>query len=76
MTKLARLVRKIRACESEATAHLLLATYLEPYAKEHALVDELCTAVDNAEADIGGSRPVRQILGELGPAWDAVEAKR
>jgi len=32
---------------------------------------ELCSAVDLAEEDIGGSRSVREILADLGPAVDA-----
>lgn len=36
-----------------------------------AITDEYCTAVDNAADDIGGSRPLIDILGELGPAVDA-----
>ena len=35
------------------------------------VADELCDAVDNAADDIGGSRPVNDILAELGPAVDA-----
>lgn len=37
------------------------------------LAEELCTAVDLAEEDIGGARPMKDILGELGPAVDRVE---
>lgn len=36
------------------------------------LAGELCDAVDAAEEDIGGHRPIRTILGELGPAVDRV----
>lgn len=36
------------------------------------LASELCTAVDNAEKDIGGSRRTTDILADLGPACDAV----
>jgi hypothetical protein len=35
------------------------------------LADELTNAIDLAEEDIGGARPVKDILGELGPAVDA-----
>lgn len=38
------------------------------------LADELCTAVDNETDDIGGSRPSREIIAELGPAVDAALA--
>jgi hypothetical protein len=37
------------------------------------LASELCSAVDAAEEDIGGCRPVNDILAELGPAVDAAE---
>lgn len=36
-----------------------------------ALADELCAAIENSEADIGGSRQMDKILAELGPAVDA-----
>lgn len=39
--------------------------------KAARLASELCTAIDNGEKDIGGSRPVRDILAELGPTCDA-----
>jgi hypothetical protein len=32
------------------------------------LADELCTAIESAEHDIGGSRSMRDIIGDLGPA--------
>ena len=32
--------------------------------------DELCVAVDRAAEDIGGSRPTREILADLGPATE------
>jgi hypothetical protein len=35
------------------------------------LADELTNAIDLAEEDIGGARPIKTILGELGPAVDA-----
>jgi hypothetical protein len=41
---------------------------------EHALVNELLSAIEAAEADIGGFRPMAEIIGELGPAYEAVEA--
>ena len=34
------------------------------------LADELCVAVDCAEEDIGGPRPIIEILRALGPAVD------
>lgn len=34
------------------------------------LTDELLTAVECAEDDVGGSRPTAEILGELGPAQE------
>ena len=34
------------------------------------LADELCVAVDLAADDIGGSRPINEILRDLGPAVD------
>ena len=40
------------------------------------LADELCTAVDNAGEDIGGSRPIMEILQDLGPAVDAALGRR
>lgn len=40
------------------------------------LSEELCTAIDLAEEDIGGARPIKDILGELGPAVDAAAALR
>lgn len=36
----------------------------------HAITDELCNAIDNGAEDIGGSRPIKEILSELGPAVD------
>lgn len=42
---------------------------LEAVAK---LAGELCDAVDAEADDIGGHRPSREILGELGPAVDKV----
>lgn len=39
------------------------------------LASELCNAVDAAEEDIGGHRPVSDILRELGPACDKVEGR-
>ena len=42
-------------------------------AKARQVVDvamELCVAVDNAGEDIGGSRPVKEILADLGPLCD------
>lgn len=38
----------------------------------YELAKELCDAIDLADKDIGGSRPMKTILGELGPAVDAV----
>jgi hypothetical protein len=43
---------------------------LEQIAK---LATELCVAVDRAEEDIGGSRPIPDILGEIGPLTDELE---
>lgn len=34
------------------------------------LADELTNAIDLAEEDIGGARPVQDILADLGPAVD------
>lgn len=34
---------------------------------------ELCDAIDAAEADVGGSRPTRDIIGDLGPATSKVD---
>lgn len=39
------------------------------------LSDELCTAIDNAAEDIGGSRRIGDILADLGPATDAALAQ-
>lgn len=39
----------------------------------HRVADELCTAIDNSELDIGGSRPMNDILAELGPAVDVAK---
>ncbi len=38
-----------------------------------ALATELCVAVDRAEEDIGGSRSINDILGDIGPLTDAIE---
>ena len=43
---------------------------LEQIAK---LTTELCVAIDRAEEDVGGSRPIPSILGELGPLTDQLE---
>ncbi len=43
---------------------------LEPVFK---LASELCDAIDAEEADIGGHRRARDILGELGPAVEAAK---
>jgi hypothetical protein len=34
---------------------------------------ELCDAVDRAEEDIGGSRPLNDIIGDLGPATEEAD---
>lgn len=39
------------------------------------LASELCNAIDAAEEDIGGHRPVAEILKELGPACDRFEGR-
>src|SRR5438128_9591364 len=41
--------------------------------RENRVVDELLTAIENREADIGGSRPTAEIIGDLGPAYDALK---
>lgn len=41
-----------------------------------ALADELCNAIDLAEEDIGGARPIKDILAELGPAVDKAQGRR
>lgn len=38
------------------------------------LSSELCEAIDRADDDIGGSRPLKSILRELGPATDSALA--
>lgn len=43
---------------------------LEPVLK---LASELCDAIDAEEADVGGHRRARDILGELGPAVEAAK---
>ena len=40
------------------------------------LTTELLDAIDLAEEDIGGARPIKDILGELGPAIDRVNGRR
>lgn len=47
----------------------------ERMAKVCKLASELCDAVDAADEDIGGFRPVNQILAELGPACDKAEGQ-
>lgn len=47
--------------DARAVAHLV------------AVAEELCDAVNNAAEDIGGSRPINEILGELGPAVEAAK---
>lgn len=42
--------------------------------KLNAVAVELCDAVDRAEEDIGGSRPLNDILADLGPATDEADA--
>lgn len=39
------------------------------------LADELTNAIDLAEEDIGGARPIKTILRELGPAVDKALGK-
>jgi len=46
-------------------------TRIEALEKVQALAIELCDAVDAAEFDVGGSRPLKAIIGELGPAVEA-----
>lgn len=46
---------------------------LEAVAK---LADELCTAFENAEMDVGGSRAITAILGDMGPATMEVERRK
>lgn len=53
-----RLIKAVRA----ATA--------EDFKDVTKFADELCVAVDRAAEDIGGSRPTREILADLGPATD------
>jgi hypothetical protein len=48
---------------------------LEKARKAVRLAAELCTAIDLADDDIGGARPIKQILEELGPAIDAALAR-
>lgn len=43
-----------------------------------AIADEVCTAIDRASSDEGGSRPLKEILADLGPAlheYDCVNAQ-
>ena len=47
--------------------------YLNLLEVVHRYAGELCDAIDAAEEDIGGSRAVKDILGDLGPAVTAVE---
>lgn len=56
---------------NEQTNRALLA--LSNFVSVLKLADELCDAVDRAAEDIGGSRLVKDILAELGPAVDAAK---
>lgn len=38
-----------------------------------AVADELCEAIDLAAEDIGGARPIKEILADLGSAVNAYE---
>jgi hypothetical protein len=40
------------------------------------LADELCTAFENAEMDVGGSRGIKAILGDMGPATVEVQRRK
>lgn len=52
-------------------AHMLAgAIPVEDFKDVTRFADELCIAVDRAADDIGGSRPTREILADLGPATD------
>lgn len=58
----------------EAERHLLaMQAVVDAARKLHTVADELCTAIDRAADDIGGSRPTRDILANLGPATDVAE---
>lgn len=41
--------------------------------RENEVVDELLTAIENREQDIGGSRSTGDIIKDLGPAYDALK---
>lgn len=40
--------------------------------RENAVVDELLTAIERAEQDIGGSRSIGEIIKDLGLAYEAL----
>jgi hypothetical protein len=48
--------------------------YMDLLEAVHKYAVELCNAVDAAEEDIGGHRPAKEILGDLGPATEAVDS--
>jgi len=62
--------------ETEVAENPLTAAFeLIALRKVARLASELCTAIERGEKDIGGSRHIRNILADLGPACDAVEGR-
>jgi hypothetical protein len=52
-----------------------LLPFLRKLVTVERIASELCDALDAREADIGGHRPPREILAELGPACDRAEGR-
>lgn len=62
----------LTADQARAMIEYMLADAIpvEDFVDVTKFADELCIAVDRAADDIGGSRPTREILADLGPATD------
>lgn len=56
-----------------ATSKVVVPTKMDALMRVFELASELTNAVDMAAEDIGGHRPIKAILQELGPACDVAE---
>lgn len=59
--------------EVRTSEFLALNNELQAARKVVKIASELCAAIDLAEEDIGGARPIKAILKDLGPALNAYD---